>query len=427
MKIIRTVLCINAVALCSFPQWASAASFQILEQSPAQLGKSFAGTASDARDATTVFFNPAAMSQLESSAVSGAVNIINTDAEFSDNGSNTTGVNDATQETAAVPNLYGVSKLSQRWSIGYGINAPYGLASSFEPNWFGRYLATDSELEVINLNINSSFQLTEQWSFGFGINYQRTTVTLENSVDSTFGAATAIERDSSVKIKGDDTDYVADLSIFWKPSDVLALGLVWRQGGSFDLEGQAQFNLSDFCMATPACANGLSALAGDIGASVDLPDTTTLSGSFALNEQWSIHADLAHTAWGSIQEVAIVNSGNGATLNTLELFYDDTMRYSLGATYATGGAWMWRVGVTLDEAPQTDSQYVTPRIPDEDRTWLSAGFNYQWTESLSLDAAYTHIMVGDAQVNNVDAMGHQVVGSFDSSVDILGVQLNWMY
>ncbi|MDX1610689.1 MAG: aromatic hydrocarbon degradation protein, partial [Halofilum sp. (in: g-proteobacteria)] len=50
----------TACMLALLPGVAAAASFQILEQSPALQGTSFAGTASSAQDASTVFFNPAA-------------------------------------------------------------------------------------------------------------------------------------------------------------------------------------------------------------------------------------------------------------------------------------------------------------------------------------------------------------------------------
>ena len=43
-------------SLMLIPATTFAASFQILEQSPAHLGKAFAGTASDVSDASNVFF-----------------------------------------------------------------------------------------------------------------------------------------------------------------------------------------------------------------------------------------------------------------------------------------------------------------------------------------------------------------------------------
>src|SRR5690606_16870112 len=127
-----------------------------------------------------------------------------------------------------------------------------------------------------------------------------------------------------------------------------------------------------------------------------LPDTLTLSASQELNNNWSIHGDIAWTQWDSISTIEIVNSENNATVNTLDLQYSNTLRYALGTSYETDGAWTWRAGIAFDEAPQTDPNRISPRIPDHDRIWLSAGFNYAFADNLSIDVGYTHLFVDDA-------------------------------
>lgn len=439
---LKKILGIHVALICVAPPLSHAASFQILEQSPAQLGKAFAGSGSDIQDATTVFFNPAGMSQFNSNSVSVGFNLIQPQASFQDEGSTTGGVTGKTDEGAVVPNLYAVTRLDDRWSFGVGVNAPYGMSSSYPADWIGRYLATDSELEVLNINATAAFTLNEQWAFGLGINYQRMEVTLESAFDSSFGAAPTPETDSYASIKGDDTDLVADLSMYWQPTNVLSFGLIWRQGGAFDLTGEATFTLDETCSPeaglTPEigaqCQGALTALAGAVASSVELPDTITLSGSYQLNQQWAIHADIAQTQWSSIEQVVVTNTNsesNAPPVSVLDLQYDNTQRISLGTSFRPDDVWQWRFGVALDEAPQTDPSYITPRIPDGDRTWLSAGFNYQWNEAFSVDVAYTHIAVDDAEIDDTSATPsgneYQVLGSFDSKVDIFAVQFNWAY
>lgn len=112
------------------------ASFQILEQSPAQLGKAFAGTASDISDASSVFFNPAAITQLERTSFSIGGNAILATAEFNNTNSNTNGIPSETDEIGYVPNIYLVAPLSdtlalgsKQLTLGLGINV-----SCFETN-----------------------------------------------------------------------------------------------------------------------------------------------------------------------------------------------------------------------------------------------------------------------------------------------------
>lgn len=429
--------------LAAAPASVLASSFQLLEQSPAHLGKAFAGTGSDITDASAVYFNPAGMSQLDRPFITLAGNLVMTEADFKDHGSNTNGALSSTKETGFIPNFYYVQPLTDRWTMGFGANGPFGLASRYDDDWMGRYLATHSELEVANVNLNFAFDVNERFAIALGINYQRADVTLESQVDSTFGINPNPATDSSAKIEGDDDDIVADVSMFYQPTDSTNLGLVWRQGGEFNLKGDAEFGLNAAACspgagyptgAPPApttgsiCAASLTALTGDAAAQVELPDTVTLSVTHALNDQWALHGDIAWTEWSTIQTIDVMNTGNNATITELDLQYDDTMRYALGVTFKPGGAWTWRAGIALDEAPQKNAHLVNPRIPDEDRTWLSLGFNYEFGNNMSVDVGYAHLWVDDASIRNIDTQtGNTVHGEFNSKVDIVGLQANWWF
>ncbi|RYY76238.1 MAG: transporter [Gammaproteobacteria bacterium] len=425
------------------PTLVQASSFQILEQSPAHLGKAFAGTASDVRDASSVFFNPAAIVKLEGSNLTVGANGIFTNAEFSDINSNTRGIEDKTDKVGLVPNVYWTLPLSEETTIGLGINAPYGLESEYSEDWMGRYLATHSELAVASFSGVLAFELNDQWSLGVGLDYQRAEVTLASQVDSTFGVNPRPATDSHAKIEGDDDDFVGNASLYFTPNERLNIGLVFRQGGTFNLEGDARFTLNPACSlgagyptgAPPApttgtlCALGLGALAGDAEADVELPDTITLSASHRITDEWQIHGDIALTQWSSIQTIRVRNTDNNLTINELNLQYDDTMRYALGMTYEPSGSpWTWRFGIAIDDAPQTNPAFVSVRIPDEDRLWFGAGFNYKLSPTSSIDVGYAYVDVQKATIENTNPQtGSRVSGEFDSNVQIVGVQANWTF
>lgn len=440
-----------AAVLATAPGAAVASSFQILEQSPSLQGTSFAGTATAAEDATTVFFNPAAMSELEGRTITVGASVILPDADFDNAGStNSTGVaplpgpDDTTDEAGVVPSLYYAMPINERWHFGLGINAPFGLATDYDDDWVGRYHATDSELVVLNINPTFSWAATERLSLGFGLDYQRIDATLENEVDSfaactgapgatpTACSSTALgtalapatrSQDSSVEIDGDDDDVTLDLSLLFKFSEDTRVGASYRQGGDFTLDGDADFDQSAACQTNGGCSAVLSTLDGDIEAPVELPDVFTVSATHAVNDRLSLHGDIAYTQWSSIDTIEITNTDNGQRVSELELDYDDTVRVAAGATYRTGGAWTWRGGVAFDEAPQTDATLQTPRVPDEDRTWLSFGFNYAVSEDASIDFGYSHIFVDDIDIDNTDSgSGNTLTGDFDASVDILALQ-----
>lgn len=408
---------IAATALIAFSGAACGASFQLLEQSPAHLGKAFAGTGSDIADASTVFFNPAGMSQLEGASATVGLNVVATEATFSDNGSSFSGSNGTTDEYGYIPNLYATLPVSEAFTIGFGVTAPFGLASRFDEEWVGRYAATDSELEVVNINVTTSWVLNDRISLGLGINYQTIEATLENQVDSTLGVMPAAATDTSAKIQGDDDDIVLDLSLFVRPTDNTSIGLLWRQGGEYKLDGDASFEFNAACTpdagyptgAPPApttgtlCAAALGALEGAIEAEVALPDTLTLSLSQRFTPGFAMHLDISQTDWSSIQTIAVVTD-DGAPVSDLDLRYDDTTRFALGATIGEPGQLNWRLGVALDETPQDNPEYVSARIPDADRTWLAAGVHWPLGKNLSLDVSYAHLMVDDAELHKTGSL-----------------------
>ena len=59
-----TLRTVPALLLLAFSGAASAAAFQLLEQNASGLGNAYAGSAAVADNASTIFFNPAGMTQL---------------------------------------------------------------------------------------------------------------------------------------------------------------------------------------------------------------------------------------------------------------------------------------------------------------------------------------------------------------------------
>ena len=78
---------IPALIALAFSGTASAAGFQLLEQNASGLGNAYAGSAAVAENASTIFFNPAGMTQLQAREVSLGGTIVQTNFEFTDSGS----------------------------------------------------------------------------------------------------------------------------------------------------------------------------------------------------------------------------------------------------------------------------------------------------------------------------------------------------
>ena len=73
---------VPALMAIAFSGSASAAGFQLLEQNASGLGNAYAGSAAVADNASTIYFNPAGMTQLQDREVSMGGTLVKTSFDF---------------------------------------------------------------------------------------------------------------------------------------------------------------------------------------------------------------------------------------------------------------------------------------------------------------------------------------------------------
>ncbi|HZE59219.1 MAG TPA: outer membrane protein transport protein, partial [Burkholderiales bacterium] len=135
---------------------ASAAFFQIAEQSASGIGNAFAGGAAIAEDASTVWYNPAGMTRFTGPqfVVGGSYILPSFTADVKSASSAIGPIGGGGGEAGApafVPNLYAVVPISKRFTLGAGVNAPFGLVTDYPDTWAGRYYALRSDIKTVNV------------------------------------------------------------------------------------------------------------------------------------------------------------------------------------------------------------------------------------------------------------------------------------
>jgi long-chain fatty acid transport protein len=420
-----------------------ASGFAIVEQSVSGLGTAFASGAA-AADASTIFYNPAGITLLEGQQITGGMHVIFPSAKLSattaentplggsvslgDNNSGNGGV------TKLVPNLYYTNKLNDKLSIGLGINAPFGLATKYDKDWVGRYHAVESDVMTINFNPALAYKVTDKLSLGFGLNAEYIDVTLSSMVDAglLLSMGTSTDTDVFAENTADDWGFGFNLGALYELSPGTRIGVAYRSEIKHKLGGEVDFDV-------PVGVPSAYFPDQDISGTITLPATASVNFFHQLNEKWAVMADVTWTDWSSFDKLTINFDGGGilgGTVNssTTTEKWEDTWRYSVGATYQATEALLIRTGLAYDETPIPDD-YRTPRIPGEDRFWVTLGVGYQLSESLSLDAAYAHLFVKDSKIQKyagTDPTGEDfargtLVGEFENSVDIASIQINYKF
>src|SRR5512138_2007135 len=142
------------LALAGCAHLAQAAGFALTEQNASGLGNAYAGAAAVAEDASTVYFNPAGMTELPDRQVVVLGHFIKPGVEFSGTVRPAVGGGDGGDagSWSFVPAGYFTYRLTPQLHFGVGLNSPFGLKTEYDASWMGRTQAIKSELRTIDLN-----------------------------------------------------------------------------------------------------------------------------------------------------------------------------------------------------------------------------------------------------------------------------------
>lgn len=408
---------------------ARSAGFALIEQGASGMGNAFAGAAAVAEDASTVFFNPAGMSRLKRFELVAGASAIGLSAKFSGTatapaamggGTNSGGDGGDAGGVSAVPALYLVAPVGGGFTAGIGVSVPFGLKTEYDATWVGRYQGILSDVKTINVNPAIAYEVNDRVSVGVGINYQRIDAELTNAV--VLGAGL----EGRTRLAADDDSWGWNAGVLFRPLDATRIGVSYRSGIRHNLVGDVT--------TTTAAGTVVSAASGGASAGIKLPATTSVSLVQGLSTDLDLLVDISYTNWSSIGEVTVLNTTNGTVRDILSFDFRNSWRYSVGANYRLGDRWVLRAGLAFDQTPVKGADSRTVRLPDADRTWVALGARWHLSETGSLDIAYAHLFLADADVNFTrgqlvtgtttvnPATTTTVTGTYTGSVDLLSVQ-----
>ena len=390
-----TLRIVPAMLLAVFSGAASAAAFQLMEQNASGLGTAYAGSAAVADNASTIFFNPAGMTQLQGVQISLGVAGVGPSYRFDNEG--TTGASGGNGGDAgswgAVPNAFLAWGLTRDLTAGVGISAPFGLATKYDSDWIGRAQTVKSEIRTINVNPSIAYRVNDKVSLGFGINYQTIDAELTSGASAPFPAS---------RLKGDDSAWGWNAGALFTLSPAMRVGLSYRSSMKYTLEGKA---------------NGLVPIKAD----VELPDTVILSVWQQVSDRWEAMGDLSYTRWSTLKSLNIVNRSSVALLTSETFNYDNSWRIAWGAAYKATDSVKLKFGIAYDRTPVSDDDR-SARVPDNDRLWLSVGGQWSAGRYGKVDVGYAYLYVKDASISQNKSNIVILRGDYDAGAHIVGLQ-----
>ncbi len=433
----RSTLLTRAVRLATLAAVAAPASvlaggFSLNEQSASAMGVANAGAAANPENATTVFFNPAGMSQLKGTNISFGAAILDIDAEAKKGArANNQLPSIAPQsevqgsrggdiaDPAVLPNVYLTHEINDSIDVGFGIHAPYGLAADYEDDFVGRFFADKTELTALSFTPAISVNSGQGLSMGLGLNVMYVEGKLTKFIDNSGtiaqapgGVVPGTPTQGYADIEGDDVAVTFQVGFLYELNDRTQIGLKAQTGTELELKGDAKF--TNLAVATPA---GTPTPPGPgVAVAIDsteparvplaIPESITAGIRHSLTDEITVLAGATYSRWSRFESLDIYGRDSSKPLTAkspggmpnqlthIPEEWKNTWQLNLGGIWQATPEWAFKAGYAWDESPV--DQYVTARIPSSDRHWLTLGAQWKPAQSgWTVDAAVGTLLFTD--------------------------------
>ncbi|MDE1232265.1 MULTISPECIES: outer membrane protein transport protein [Vibrio] len=432
MKSNKTLLSLAvACGLFSVSSVSQAAGFQLAEYSATGLGRAYAGEAAMADNASAQWRNPAMLTYLKGTQISVGAIYVNPNVDVDGNvnfyGNNIAAQSDDFAHDAVIPNFYLSHQVNEKLVLGLALGTNYGMETELDNNFAASHFGNEAMVKTMEANVNVGYQVTPTVSIGGGVRY----IIGEGHFGATVPAHTAAlvpnlnQGDTLKYMEGDDTSWGWQVGTAWQINDNNRIGFTYKSEVKLKLEGHAEG--LGFGLPSGQKLDGFMNL--------NLPATAELASFHQLNDKLALHASINWTDWSSFDKLEADLVGRAQPSEVKIENWEDNYRFALGATYQLDAKLALRAGVAYDMAAVSDKNR-TITIPETDRTWLSVGAGYAFTDQFTLDAGFTYILAKDAPITEsrgyasddaAENIGGQFVGTTTGNVWIIGVQANYRF
>jgi long-subunit fatty acid transport protein len=278
------------------------------------MGGAFIGLADDA---TAAYTNPAGLTQLVNKEISAEYRNTRFSTEFI--------AGDLPQYDTANSREDGLGFLSyvmpfENWAIAVYRHEYLRYGTEFvgaaDSDLLFPYAAT-IDVKGVNYGLSAAFRISPAFSAGIGLAYSQ--FDLESATVRPNVATSQI---------GDDNDLIFNVGVLWKPSDRLAIGAVYRDGGNFE------FTAGSFGITNGTISSTPLVIKDDI--EFNVPRSYGIGLNYKVTETFSVNFDVARMKYSDLtRNVRSILAPDGPLVDggVKPLRIDDGTEIRLGAEY----------------------------------------------------------------------------------------------
>ncbi len=415
----KKVLTLTALSTLLLSTSAMAAGFHLREQSAAAQGNAYAGATAGAENGSYAYYNVAGITRQKGMQVNlGGTYIApratakNVRGQSGERGADVENVVHA----AVSPNGTVSYQLNDKAFAAIAANSQFGMITKYDPKWVGSDHGITSDLKSGTITPMFAYKATDKLSLGAGVQMQYVWAHLTSSNTLPYGV-----RVNNITTNGNDFDMGYQLGALYEFTDSTRVGVGYRSEINHKLKGKMKSSVSP---SSPL----FNALNQKISAKLTTPAMLSMGVYHDVNEKWAVMAEYQRVFWSSFQNLTFKSQNGGYTISNVKENWRDTNFYSVGTSYMLDNQWKLRLGLAYDQSAVRYA-HRTPRIPDSDRIWYSAGLGYQYNENLSFDIGYTYIQAHKAKMNTAvtQNLGYNASADYSNSVKVFAFSLNYAF
>lgn len=383
------------------PAMANAGGLYLYEIGTSDLGFAGAGTAARAEDASTVYANPAGMTRLDGNQMTLAGQALYGRAEYKLDGQGLLGSGNPGNVIGWMPggSAFYSHSISDRLKLGIGFYGNFGLALDFGNSWAGKNMVDKAALMAATIQPTVAYRIDDKWSVGAGLtaNYglmkiQRVQVGTNAKIDESDG----------------NWQYGARLGVMFEPSKSTRVGVVWTSEVEYDFNAVATVRGirpgRNHSFPVGASVNAPQQLMTSVYQK--LSDRWAMTGNLGWQDWSRFSQNSVETNAGSatsslkLQDTWHIALGaqyqyNASTKINAGIAYDSSFyKHQNQAVFAlpVGASWRFGTGVQYALSPKSDLGLAVEYLRAEsasDPSRLVSG-KYEDPDMLFMSVNYTH-------------------------------------
>jgi long-chain fatty acid transport protein len=337
-----------------------------------------------ADDLSAIFYNPAGLIQLPGFQIMAGFTTFIPRVEIVTPLAPVATPNLMQSSASFAPHFFTSYQLAESVSLGLGVNSPFGLGVRYNHNWPGRFNTVEATIQTLNINPTIAVKVTDYLSVGAGLDIMYFSLKMKRVLPLPLLGPQALD------VNGDSWGVGFNLGLLLKPLDYLSFGVSYRSQVRQQVDGQARFR-------------PFGALDGPAAGSIILPDMIFAGIMVRPLKKLSVEGGIIWTHWELFRRLDIKFNNPLGTLSEGKEWHN-TWRGQLGVEY-TALPWLdLRAGYAFENEPMPD-RFADYLVPSTDRRHsFSCGTGFRW-RAMTLDLAYSMVLMMDRTVNNSQATG----------------------